>query len=182
MEPIFLSGIYKDYLWGGTKLKDEYKKQTNLDIVAESWEIAANKNGDNIILNGKYKDMLLSELFNNKELRKFLFGSKCENMDKFPILIKFIDALNDLSIQVHRNDEYASNYENSSGKNEFWYIMDCEKNSKLICGLKNSGKNIEEILKNENIEEYLNYVDVKKGDTIYIPAGLVHAIKGNIFI
>lgn len=182
MQPIFLKEIYKDYLWGGTKLKEKYNKNTDLDIVAESWEICANENGDNIILNGKYKNMLLSELFNNMYLKESIFGTKCRNMKKFPILIKFIDAKKDLSIQVHPNDEYALKNENSYGKNEAWYIVDCPENASIICGLKDTEKSVKEILNSDDIEKYLNYVNVKKGDTIYIPAGLVHAIKENIII
>lgn len=182
MQPIFLKEIYKDYLWGGTKLKEKYNKNTDLDIVAESWEICANENGDNIILNGKYKNMLLSELFNNMDLKESIFGTKCRNMKKFPILIKFIDAKKDLSIQVHPNDEYALKNENSYGKNEAWYIVDCPSNASIICGLKDTEKSVKEILDSDDIEKYLNYVNVKKGDTIYIPAGLVHAIKENIII
>lgn len=116
------------------------------------------------------------------DLKESIFGTKCRNMKKFPILIKFIDAKKDLSIQVHPNDEYALKNENSYGKNEAWYIVDCPSNASIICGLKDTEKSVKEILDSDDIEKYLNYVNVKKGDTIYIPAGLVHAIKENIII
>ena len=183
LEPLFFEPVYKDYIWGGTKLKTVFNKNTPFDKTAESWEIASNKNGESIVKSGIYKSKTISELFSDKSIKKYIFGDKCENLDKFPLLIKFIDANSNLSVQVHPNDKYAKEVENDTGKTEMWYILDCIDNAKLICGTKNL-KNEEksEKLTQSNIEEFLNYIDISKGNVIYIPSGTVHAILGGAFI
>ena len=181
---IFMEPVYKDYIWGGNKLKDELNKNTPYDRTAESWEISANNNGDCKIINEEYNGKTLSTLFEDNTLKKEIFGTKCVNMNEFPILIKFIDAKDNLSIQVHPDDEYAQAIGKPNGKNEMWYIVDCEDDSKLIGGLneKLNNKELEYAINNNEIKKYLNYIDVKKGDSIYIPAGTLHAILKNNFI
>lgn len=184
-EPIFLEPIYKDYIWGGKKLKNIFnKKVNNKECTAESWEISTNKSGESIIKNGEYKGKTLAEIYNKKELRKEIFGTKCENLEEFPILVKFIDANECLSVQVHPDNEYAKKNENSQGKTEMWYILECEKEAQIICGIK-EGTNIEELknkIKENKITEILNYINVKKGDAIYIPAGTIHALLGKTLV
>lgn len=183
LEPLFCKPIYKDYIWGGEKLKSIYNKNTPFDKTAESWEIASNKSGESIIKNGIYEGRTLTDLFNDMNIKKYVFGNRCENLEKFPILIKFIDANQNLSIQVHPDDEYAKIKENDLGKTEMWYIMDCKKDAKLICGVKDiTSENKNEKLREKDIEKYLNYVSVEKGDVIYIPAGTVHAIMEGLII
>ena len=184
MDVIFLKPVYKDYIWGGRRLKQEFNKETPYEKTAESWEVSTNKNGKSIIANGEWKDKDLNELFENQETKEEIFGTKCLPMKKFPLLIKFIDAEDNLSVQVHPDDQYAKMYENDSGKTEMWYILDCKGNAKLICGLTEDAnkENIEQILKNGEIGKYLKYVDIEKGDSIYIPAGTVHAILSGILI
>ena len=176
---IFLKPAFKEYLWGGTLLKEKFNKEVeNKECTAESWEVSTNKDGESIIKNGEYRDKTLTEVFDLKERRKEIFGENAENLSEFPILIKFIDANKNLSVQVHPNDEYAKKIENSLGKTEMWYILDCAPNTKIIYGL-NDGVTLEEFSKSmnsENITQYLNFVDVKKGDVIYIPSGTVHSI------
>ena len=184
MNLIFMEPVFKDYLWGGNRLKNELHKKSDLEITAESWEISSNKNGDCKIINEEYRDLTLSELYERKDLREPIFGSKCIDIEEFPLLVKYIDAKQNLSIQVHPDDEYAKTIGLPNGKNEMWYIMDCENNSKIIAGLN---KNLEkqelaEIIKNDRIKDYLNYTDIKKGDSIYISAGTVHAILGGVLI
>lgn len=184
-DPIFLDPIFKDYIWGGKKLKNIFnKKVTNEECTAESWEISTNKNGESIIKNGKYEGKTLTELFNDKSLRKDIFGTKCINLEEFPLLIKFIDANNSLSIQVHPDDEYAMKNENSQGKTEMWYILDCEPGAQIICGVKPevSKEKVAECMNTPKITECLNYVDVKKGDAIYIPSGTIHALLGKTLV
>ena len=123
-EPIFLEPVFKNYIWGGDKIKTYLKKESPYDITAESWEISTNKDGQSVIKNGEMNGKTLSELFNKKEMRKNIFGIKTETLSEFPLLIKFIDARDNLSIQVHPNDEYAKKIENSNGKTEMWYIVD----------------------------------------------------------
>lgn len=183
MEPLFCKPIYKDYIWGGNKLREKFNKNTPFEKTAESWEIASNKNGESLIQNGVYEGKKIIDLFNDISIKKYIFGDKCENLEKFPLLIKFIDANQNLSVQVHPNDEYAKIKENDMGKTEMWYIIDCKHNAKLICGLKDINENDKNNkLRQQNIEKYLNYVSIEKGNVIYIPAGTVHAIMEGALI
>ncbi len=184
MDIIFLEPVFKDYIWGGQKLKQIFKKNTPYDITAESWEISTNKNGVNKIINGEYKDKYLNEIFEEKNLRTKIFGTKCAEMQDFPLLIKYIDAKQNLSVQVHPDDEYARKYENDFGKNELWYIMDCPENAKLVCGLNENvtRENLNDIVRSEKINENLRYIDIEKGDSIYIPSGTIHAILSDTLV
>lgn len=181
MEVLFLEPVYKDYIWGGTKLKEYFGKETTTDITAESWEISTNADGISKIKN---QDITLKELFDNKDTRVEIFGTKTKDMEKFPLLIKFIDANSNLSVQVHPDDKYAKENENDTGKTEMWYIIDCLPNSQIICGMKEKvqQEDVEDIIRNNKIKENLNYVDIKKGDSIYIPSGTIHAILGGALI
>ena len=184
-EPIFLEPAFKDYIWGGQKLRNIFgKKVLNEECTAESWEVSTNENGESTIINGAYKGKKLTELFNNMDLREEIFGTKCINLDKFPLLIKFIDANSSLSVQVHPDNEYAMKNENSQGKTEMWYILDCESDAQIICGVKSgiTKENLKECINSNKIAECLNYVDVKKGDCIYIPSGTIHALLGKTLI
>ncbi len=184
-EPIFLKPVFKDYIWGGKRLKEDFHKNTPYEVTAESWEISTNDNGKSIIKNGEYKDWNLAEVFDKIETKEELFGRKTVTMEKFPLLIKFIDASSNLSVQVHPDDIYAYEKENGSqGKTEMWYIMECKPGAQIICGMKTEIKQEElsNILKSNNVADYLNFVTVKKGDCIYIPSGTIHAILGDTLI
>ena len=122
--PVKLSPAFKDYLWGGTKLKTVYNKKSDLDRVAESWELSCHPDGPSFITNGEYTGKTLRQ-FIEKEGKKVL-GTNCAKFEDFPILAKFIDARDHLSIQVHPGDEYALENEDEYGKTEMWYVMDCE--------------------------------------------------------
>lgn len=186
MQPIFLNPIYKDYIWGGTRLKEEYNKvNTDKEIVAETWEISTNKNGKSLIKNkDEYDYENLDDIYQDCEIKEKVFGTKCNYLVEFPLLVKFIDASKNLSVQVHPNDEYASQNENSSGKTEMWYVLDCKENAKLVCGMKENVKqaDIEKIIRNNEIKENIKYVDIKKGDVIYIPSGTIHAILDGVLV
>lgn len=181
MEVLFLEPVYKDYIWGGTKLKEYFGKETTTDITAESWEISTNADGISKIKN---QDITLKEMFDNKDTRVEIFGTKTKDMEKFPLLIKFIDANSNLSVQVHPDDKYAKENEADTGKTEMWYIIDCLPNSQIICGMKEEvqQEDVEDIIRNNKIKENLNYVNIKKGDSIYIPSGTIHAILGGALI
>lgn len=184
-EPIFLEPTFKDYIWGGQKLKNIYKKNVkNEKCTAESWEISTNKNGESTVKNGKYRGKTLTELFNDSEIKEEIFGRRCINLPEFPLLIKFIDANNSLSVQVHPDDEYALKNENSHGKTEMWYILDCEPGAQIICGVKPGvDKDIlKKHINSEKIQDCLNFIDVKKGDAIYIPSGTIHALLGKTLV
>lgn len=185
IEPIFLEPEFKDYLWGGQKLKNIFhKKVKNEECTAESWEVSTNENGESKIKNGEYAGKTLTELFADLSVREAIFGTKCANLDKFPLLIKFIDANNSLSVQVHPNNEYAIKNENSLGKTEMWYILDCEPGAQIICGVKPdvTKEMLEEAMNSEKIAEYLNYIDVHKSDAIFIPSGTIHALLGKTLV
>ena len=183
-EPIFFEPIYKDYIWGGNRLKNDLQKNTPFEKTAESWEISSNKNGETIIQNGEYQGKTIATIWEDKETRKKLFGTKTENLEKFPLLVKFIDAETNLSVQVHPDDIYAKERENSFGKTEMWYIIDCKPEAQIIYGLKKgiSKKELPNILTSKKIVEYLNFVNVEPGDCIYIPSGTIHAILGDTLI
>lgn len=185
MDILFLEPAYKNYIWGGNRLKKEFDKNTPYEITAESWEISTNKNGNSIVVNGDFKGKKLQELFEMPDYKIDIFGEKCIKKDRFPILIKFIDAKNNLSVQVHPDDIYAQKNENDIGKSEMWYIMDCPKDAKIICGLDETIKTkqqLKDIINSGNIKEYLQYIDIEKGDSIYIPSGTIHAITSGILI
>ena len=184
MNIIFMEPVFKNYIWGGEKLKKEFNKNTPFDTTAESWEISSNKNGECRIINKEYNGKTLKNLFEDKKLKEKIFGRKCKDLKEFPLLIKFIDAKENLSIQVHPDDEYAKKIGLESGKTEMWYIMECADNGKIIGGLnaKLTKSELQGAIENDNIKDYLNYLDIKKGDSIYIPAGTVHAILKNTLI
>lgn len=178
-EPLFMEPIYKDYIWGGTRLKEYLKKDIKTETAAESWEMSTNDAGLSKIQTGQ----TLKELFEDLSIKEEIFGTKTKNVKEFPLLIKFIDAKDNLSVQVHPDDEYALKYENDKGKTEMWYVMDCDENAKIICGIKESIKQeeIANIIHTGKIREILNEVSIHKGDVIFIPSGTIHAIlKGTL--
>jgi len=165
-------------VWGGNKLKNVYNYDCS-DKTGEAWGISGHKNGSSTILNGIYKGKTLRELYNsNREL----FGNY--KTDEFPILIKIIDAMDDLSIQVHPGDDYARKYEDSLGKTECWYILDADKDTNIIIGHKT--KTIDEFKKfvaDNDFESVLNKFPINKEDTFYIYSGTIHAIcKGTLLL
>ncbi|MBQ4145669.1 MAG: class I mannose-6-phosphate isomerase [Clostridia bacterium] len=182
MEPVKLNPAFKDYLWGGTKLKTEFGKKSDLDIVAESWELSTHKDGQSVVASGKDKGVTLSEYiekYGNK-----ILGRNSAAFEYFPILIKLIDAKDNLSIQVHPNDEYALKNEGEYGKTEMWYILDAEDEAFLYYGLKEniSKDEFKQRIENNTLLDVLNKVSVHKGDTFFISAGTVHAIGRGIII
>lgn len=177
-----LEPAFKDNLWGGTRLKDIYHKKCDYDIVAESWELSAHKDGQSIVASGKFKGMLFGDYL--KRIGKDALGWKSQAFERFPILIKFIDARQALSIQVHPDDEYALREENEYGKNEMWHIMACEPDSYIYYGTNRdiTREELEQRVKDNTILEVLNKVSVQKGDTFFVDAGTIHAIGEGILL
>ncbi len=173
--------IYKDYLWGGTKLKTAYGKQSDLEIVAESWELSTHPAGTCLIEVNGQKQSLKTYI---KEQGKKVLGSKCNVEDEIPILIKLIDAKDNLSVQVHPDDAYAKRYENDLGKTEMWYVLEAEEGAKLVYGFKKdlTPELFEQYIEENTLTEALNFVDVHKGDTFFITPGTMHAIGKGIVI
>jgi mannose-6-phosphate isomerase len=181
--PLFFEPDYKERVWGGTLLKDKMNKNIPYEHTGESWEVACHDNGDSVISNGVFKGKTLKNIL--KDYSKEILGYEMANKDKFPLLIKFIDAKDKLSVQVHPEDEYAMKVENGElGKSEAWYILDAKPGAKLIAGLKDnvSKENFVKALDEGNLEEVLNEIEVKVGDVINIPAGFVHAIEDGILL
>ncbi len=171
--------VFSHTIWGGTKLRTDWGFNETGDDIGECWTIAAHPHGDVSVSGGKYDGMHLSELW--AEHRE-LFGNT--EGDRFPLLIKIITASDDLSIQVHPDDDYAKKNENGSlGKTECWYIVDCEKDSKLVIGHNARTKaELEEMIDEGRWTEFIREIPVKKGDFINIVPGTVHAIKGGITV
>ncbi len=173
---------FKDYLWGGTKLRDRYGKHCDLDVVAESWELSAHKEGQSIVASGRYKGMVFAEYL--EKIGHDNWGWKCQSLERFPILVKLIDARENLSVQVHPGDDYALNHEDEYGKNEMWYIIDCEEGAGIYCGFNQdvTPEEVQRRIAEDTILEVLNWVPVKPGDAFYISAGTVHAIGKGILL
>ena len=181
MEPLILIPPVKDYIWGGTKLRDEFGKESSLERLAESWELSCHKDGQSIIANGRYKGRTLAEfLAENPEAA----GSNCDRFEDFPVLIKLIDACDNLSVQVHPDNEYAMRAEGEYGKTEMWYIVDCEKGAELIYGFKEklTKEEFRSAIENNTLLDRVNRVPVKKGDVFFIKSGTLHAIGKGILI
>lgn len=178
MNIIFLEPIFKDRIWGGTKLKEVFGYSIKGDHVGECWAISAHKNGANTIKNGKYEGLTLDELY--RFYKSELFNN--DPSETFPILVKILDANDDLSIQVHPDDAYALEHENDFGKTECWYVIDAKNNAKIIDGHHAASK-IEFVKRiEENDLSLWKYRAIKKDDFISIPAKKVHAIGSGILI
>ncbi len=176
-----LEPAFKDYLWGGTKLRDIYNKKCDMDIVAESWELSAHPDGTSRIASGQFKGMLFTEYL--EKIGVSALGTKYDPNREFPLLIKLIDAKQNLSVQVHPNDEYAMKHENGCGKTEMWYVIDSEPDAGLYVGFKQdvSREEVAQRIADNAIMDVLEFHPTKPGDVFFIPAGTVHAIgAGNL--
>ncbi|WP_457611092.1 type I phosphomannose isomerase catalytic subunit [Lutibacter sp.] len=176
--------ILKKKIWGGNKLVTKLNKNSLLQNVGESWEISDVENNVSIVSNGDLKDKSLKELLQIYKANLIGKNNYSNFGDKFPLLIKFIDAKQDLSIQVHPNDELAKKYHNSFGKTEMWYIIEADKKAKLILGFKDAitPKEYVHLLKEKKIMTVLNCENVKKGDAFFIEPGTVHSIGAGIVL
>ena len=176
--PIKFEPILKERIWGGEKLIKTFKKESNKTNIGESWEISDVEGDISVVANGFLKGKSLRCLI--KEFKAEFLGEKVYKQfgEEFPILIKFIDAKTPLSIQVHPNNKLAKERHNSFGKNEMWYIMDCDEDANLIVGFNKEVSQNEygKALADSTVLEILNSEKIKTGDTFYIPTGRVHAI------
>lgn len=175
-QPFMLRPVGKDYLWGGTRLNDDFSKNIDLHPLAETWECSTHPDGPSIVASGEFRGCELSRVI--RENPRFL-GQNCADADELPILLKLIDADKDLSVQVHPDDDYAREFENGQqGKTEMWYVLDALKDTKIIYGLTRSLTKEEFIsaAKSDTIEKYLQKVPAKKNDLFFVNAGTVHAI------
>lgn len=182
MEILKLKPVFKDYIWGGTRLKSDFGFESDLDKLAEGWMLSCHKDGKNLIENGEYKGKTLDEVIEEIGKEKVV-GTRSLDFPYFPVLIKLIDAKDNLSIQVHPDNEYAQRVEGEFGKTEIWYVLDATDDAQLIYGFKNkiSSEEFVDAIRNNTLTDVLNSVKVKKGDLLFIEAGTVHAIgKGTL--
>ncbi len=176
-----LTAPCKDYIWGGNRLRNEYGKVSDADKIAESWELSCHKDGKSIIANGTYAGMTLEEYVAKSA---DALGTNCGRFEYFPILIKLIDAKDNLSVQVHPNNEYALRVEGEYGKTEMWYIIDADEGAELLYGFKHeiTREEFAARIKDNTLLEVTNSVPVHKGDVFFIEAGTLHAIGRGILI
>jgi mannose-6-phosphate isomerase len=182
--PLKFRPILKERLWGGTKLKEVLGKPIDSETTGESWEISTVKGDISSVANGAYENKSLQVLIN--EYPEELLGKSVVDRfgKEFPILIKFIDAKQDLSIQLHPNDALAKERHDSFGKTEMWYIMDADPEAELIVGFNRDVTKDEyaESLKENRLLDLLNYEKVKEGDTFFINTGKIHAIGAGVLL
>jgi mannose-6-phosphate isomerase len=184
MQPIKFQPLLKQTLWGGDKIVTFKHLDSQLENVGESWEISGVKDNETIVKEGPLKGKSLNEVV--AELKDRLVGKENYQRfgDEFPLLIKFIDARQDLSIQVHPNDEIAHKQGKPRGKTEMWYLMESEPGAKLYCGLKKqiTPNQYKEMVDNDTICDALAQYEVKEGDCFFLPAGRIHAIGPGCFL
>lgn len=182
--PLKFTPIFKERIWGGHKLRDYLNKSFDGNQIGESWELSTVENNISVVEDGEFAGLNLNEL-----IEKFpteILGTK--SIEKygleFPLLFKFLDAQQDLSIQVHPNDELAKLRHNSFGKTEMWYVLQADEDSKLVVGFENKIEKEEylTLIKEKKLVSALNEIPVKKGDTFFLETGTVHAIGAGVLI
>lgn len=181
MQPFKLEPAFKDYLWGGSKLKTVYGKKTDCDPLAESWELSAHPDGPSVISTGPLAGMLFTR-FVKEYPQEWSRSAKAET--PFPLMVKLIDAQKSLSIQVHPNDDYAWRVEGEPGKTEMWVILDAEPDSFLYYGFTHeiSREEFARRIEENTLTDVLNKQPVKPGEVYFIPAGTIHAIGAGIVL
>lgn len=179
--PLKLFPVTKSAIWGGQRLKSEWRKPSDLDTVAEAWELTVREKENSIVQNGAFSSKTLADVLR-------FWGNRAVGADhcsdRFPLLIKFIDAADRLSVQVHPDDDFAAANEGDLGKTEMWYIVDASEGASILCGL-NSGatqSDFANAVRAGDPESVLRRIYVKKGDIFFIPAGMPHAIGKGILI
>ncbi|MDO4339405.1 MAG: class I mannose-6-phosphate isomerase [Eubacteriales bacterium] len=180
--PFLLKPAGKDYLWGGSRLNDDFSKNIDMSPLAETWECSTHPDGPSMAASGEFEGQLLSDIL---RAHPEYLGTHPKTKGELPILIKLIDAKRDLSVQVHPSDEYARKHEHGQlGKTEMWYVLDAAKGAKLVYGFHHDTdkESIRKSINNGTIEKYLQKVPIRKDDLFYIEAGTVHAIGAGALI
>ncbi len=184
MKPLKFNPLLKSTLWGGDKIIPFKNLDVNQENVGESWEISGVPGNETVVSDGEYEGKKLNELV--AELKGKLVGEDnyARFGDEFPLLIKFIDARQDLSIQVHPTDEIAKRQGKERGKTEMWYLLDSDKDATLLCGLKRkiTPEEYAGMVENDTICDAIARYDVKEGDCFFLPAGRIHAIGTGCFL
>lgn len=177
-EPLFLKPVFLDKIWGGTRLSSFFNTDLDSNNIGEAWLVSSHKDGMSVISNGQHQGKTLQQLWkNNKEL----FGNHPDS--EFPLLIKLIDAKEDLSVQVHPDDNYAFKHEQEHGKNECWIVVDAEKDAEIVYGHRAKSLNeFKSMVKNNEWDKLLCSIKVKKNDFFLVPSGTIHAIGLGVFM
>ena len=181
-EPVFLRPTGKDYLWGGSRLNDEFVKEILMEPLAETWECSTHPDGPSYALGGEFDGQSLAQIL---KAHPDYLGTHPGSGGALPILIKFIDAKQNLSVQVHPTDEYAAAHENGQrGKTEMWYVLDAAKSAKLVYGLNRdiTPEILRRAIDNGTVDKYLQTVPIQKNDVFFIEAGMIHAIGAGALI
>ena len=184
-KPFLLKPAAKDYLWGGSRLNDDFGKEINMSPLAETWECSSHPDGQSVVASGTDAGKSLGEVLSAHP--EFLGNHPLQTTGgrpELPILIKLIDAKQDLSVQVHPDDAYALAHENSLGKTEMWYVLSAKKDARLVYGFN---QDVDEVcvkhtLAEGTIDKYLNHVAVHKDDVFYLEAGTVHALGAGVIV
>jgi mannose-6-phosphate isomerase len=178
--PMKMLPAFKDYIWGGERLVSDYHKRTSMRPVAESWEISCHPHGLSKVANGEHINKTLKRVLADNPM---LAGSRYTGKD-FPILIKLIDAQQDLSVQVHPDDTYAQKHENQSGKNECWYVLEANEDARVLIGCKEKMQRNElnQYIVEGTLISHLNTIQVKSGDFFNVSAGMLHTIGSGCLI
>lgn len=177
MPVLKLNPSCKDYLWGGEKLRTDFGIQSDLTPLAEAWVLSCHPSGPSFLESGETLQQYI-------DTHPGCIGTNCAKFKQFPVLVKLIDAKENLSIQVHPSDEYALAHEGEYGKTEMWYVLDCEPGAYLYYGFSReiSREEVVSRIQNNTLTEVLNAVPVHKGDSFFIPSGTLHAICKGIVI
>lgn len=182
--PLLFEPIFKERIWGGTKLKTVLNKSISSELTGESWEISTVENNVSIVKNGFFEGQFLNNLIGAFPVE--ILGDKIHQKfgNQFPLLFKFLDAKEDLSIQLHPNDELAKKRHHSFGKTEMWYIMQADDHARIIVGFKEKSSSEEYLrhLNDKTLTTILNEIPVKKGDVFFLETGTIHAIGAGIVI
>lgn len=182
MSILKLKPVFKDYLWGGRRLVDEYNMDFDGDILAEAWTLSCHPDGPSLIANGPYAGRTLQEYININGME--VLGTHCRRFRDFPILVKMIDAKDNLSIQVHPSNGFALSKEGQYGKTEMWYVLDAAEGSFIYYGFRQeiTKEEFSQRIRDNTLQEVLNAVEVHKGDAFLIEAGTIHAIGKGVLI
>lgn len=181
-EILLLSPAIKETIWGGRKLIDDYGFETDKDNAAEGWMLSCHKDGPSVVLNGSYKGKTFADVIRAEG--SAVTGTHDAGVFDFPVLIKIIDACDKLSVQVHPGDEYAMRVENEYGKTEAWYILAADEGAKLVYGVNRdmTREEFSALVEKGELDGALNFVEVKPGDVVFIPSGMLHAIGAGILL
>ncbi|WYP24984.1 mannose-6-phosphate isomerase, class I [Alkalihalobacillus sp. FSL W8-0930] len=180
-EPLFLKPVLQERIWGGTKLQTEFGYTIPSEHTGEAWVISAHPHGVSVVENGTYAGKSLKDLWENEGE---IFNKPVSSTEEYPLLIKLLDAAEDLSVQVHPNDEFARNVEGVPyGKTECWYVVSAEEDSELILGHHaQSEEELTQLMESKEWDKLLRRVKVQAGDFVHVPSGTIHAIGAGIVI